>query len=87
MNYNKPLPKPEDLNRFANAVDTFPISVQRTVNIARTLGYKNDLIEFLKLFSGEFESRADLYARTTELVLLIREENKQPGEGMLSQQD
>ncbi|HEX5456434.1 MAG TPA: hypothetical protein VFW77_03655 [Candidatus Saccharimonadales bacterium] len=87
MNYTRQLPKFSDLRRLAQAVDEFPASISRVVAVARTIGMGSEVIGLLKLFHGEFETKADLYARTSELVLLIQEENKQPEEGVLSPQD
>ncbi|HEX5797257.1 MAG TPA: hypothetical protein VFX86_02610 [Candidatus Saccharimonadales bacterium] len=87
MNYNEPLPKLEELGRLSQEVGRFPIATRKIVSIARELDYSEEVINLLKLFRGEFESRADLYARTSELALLISEERKQPKEGVLSQQD
>lgn len=87
MNYTKQLPRFSDLRRLAQATNEFPASVDQVVAVAETIGMGSDVVEFLKLFHGNFETKADLYARTSELVLLIQEENKQPEEGVLSQQD
>lgn len=87
MNYTKPLPKSTDLKRLSGRLDDFPMSVRRTITTAIATGHKNDVIDFLKLFHGSFESRADFYARTTELVMLIIEEKKQPEEKILSPQE
>jgi hypothetical protein len=87
MNYTKSLPEVEDLRRLSGSLNDFPISVHRTVAVAIASGYKNEVIDFLKLFQGSFESRADFYARTTELVMLIKEEKRQPEETVLSSQD
>lgn len=84
MNYTKQLPKLSDLRKLSDSLDKFPVSVRRVVTKAVIDGYKNELIDFLKLFQGEFESRSDFYARTSELVMLIKEENKQPEESILS---
>lgn len=87
MNYTKPLPELKDLRRLSNTLDNFPLSIRRAVAAAIASGHKNELIDFLKLFHGNFESRADFYARTSELVMLIKEEQRQPEEGILSRQD
>lgn len=87
MNYAKPLPKLKDIRRLSQAIDVFPVSTRRSIGIAEALGYGKEVTGFLKLFRGEFESRADFYARTSELVMLIREERRQPKEGILSRQD
>lgn len=87
MNYTRQLPRFSDLRRLAQTAGEFPASVEEIIAVARAIGLGDEVIEFLKLFQGEFETKADLYARTSELVLLIREENKQPEEGVLSQQD
>jgi hypothetical protein len=87
MNYTKQLPKFSDLRRLARVVDEFPANVDDVVAMAKTIGMGDEVIEFLKLFHGNFETKADLYARTSELVVLIQEENKQPREEVLSQQD
>jgi uncharacterized protein (DUF1697 family) len=87
MNYTKQLPRVSDLRRLARAVDEFPADVDDVVSIAETIGMGDEVIDFLKLFHGNFETKADLYARTSELILLIQEENKQPHEEMLSPQD
>ncbi len=87
MNYTKLLPEPKDLKRLSDSLDDFPLSVRRTIVAAIAGGYKNEVIDFLKLFHGEFESRADFYTRTSELVMLIKEERRQPEEKVLSPQD
>jgi hypothetical protein len=87
MNYTRQLPKFSDLRRLARVVDEFPVSADEVVGTAKSIGMGDEVIEFLKLFHGNFETKADLYARTSELVLLIQEENKQPEEEVLSRQD
>lgn len=87
MNYTKPLPESEDLRKLSESISRFPLKVQKTILIAKKSGYGTEVVEFLKLFHGSFESRGDLYTRTSELVMLIKEENKQPEETVLSPQD
>lgn len=87
MNYTKPLPEAEELKELSESVSDFPISTNRLLQIAEASPHSNELVNFLRLFHGEFESRADLYARATELIFLIKEENRQPEEQVLSPQD
>lgn len=87
MNYTKPLPESSQLRDLSEAIGTFPIRAGRLAAIARAEGFGSPTVELLNLFRGEFESRADLYARTSELVVLIKEEQTQPEEKVLSPQD
>lgn len=87
MKYYHKLPKLDELNRLSQALAGFPVSVARAVRTAEGNGCSRETIDFLNLFHGEFESRSDFYARTTELAVLIREEQDQPEEVVLSQQD
>lgn len=87
MNYTKQLPDVSELQKLAGVATDFPKKTNDIVGLAKNQGYGSEIIDFLKLFHGSFESRGDFYARTSELVMLIKEERKQPEEQVLSSQD
>lgn len=87
MGYTRPLPKAQDLYQVSEAIKRYPINKDEIIEVVKSLGFADEIVDFLKLFSGRFESRADLYTRTTELALLIEAERGLQEEGQLSQQD
>lgn len=87
MNYTKQLPDVDDLQKLAGSVEDFPRKTNEIIGLAKNQGYGSEIIDFLKLFHGSFESRGDFYARASELVMLIKEERKQPEEQTLTPQD
>ncbi len=74
------LPKLKNLRRFALAIKSFPITGLGVIQYAEHLGYDDETINFLKLFSREmiFNSRSDFLNHCALLERMVKEEKRQP---------
>ena len=89
MTYEKSLPKLKELRQLASGIKTFPITGLGIVQYAEHLGYDDNTVNFLKLFSSRliFNNRTELIYHCSLLERLIREETKMPVEHLKSPQD
>ena len=72
------LPMFDDLWNIALSIPSFPCSANEIIYTAHSLGYGKPMLEFIQLFSTDqnsmFMSRIDFYSRSTELALLLNDD-------------
>ena len=78
MTYTERLPRIITLRELACEIKNFPISGLGIVQYAEHLGYDNQIINFIKLFSCKliFNSRTDFLNHCSLLERLLREERR-----------
>jgi hypothetical protein len=86
MVYTEQLPKIKNLQLLANKVTGFPISRLGIVQQAEHLGYDEQIIDFLRLFSEQlvFNSRTDFLEHCRLLERLLKEERDSIPESLIS---
>jgi len=83
------LPHSKDIFRLAKFITSYPVLSRNVVQVARKLGCKENVIEFLKLFPGdnEFQSRTDFITRCEDLKIVMKQKEELPEERLFSPQD
>jgi hypothetical protein len=83
------LPKLDTLQALAKEIPYYPITGLGVAQWAEHLGYSDDVVEFIKLYSEKivFNSRTDLLNHCRLLEKLLIEERKSVKEYIRSPQD
>ena len=88
MVFTQTLPMMSTLRHLAEMDGPFPIKNRHVILAAERFWFKENVIDFLKLFPPDevFRSRKDFLNRCEELELMIREERGMPKEVLRSPQ-
>jgi len=74
-------PKLKELRKLSRSITNYPATVNDVIEGAYKIKSNGDLISFLELFLDDgkdiFDSRQDLFERTSELAMIIDEERAQ----------
>lgn len=74
-------PKLKDLRKLSRSINDYPVNIDTVIDSAYKLKSNGDMIAFLELFIDEgkttFDSRRELFERTSELAMIIQEEREQ----------
>lgn len=89
MVYTQELPKLARLKDLSSGIESFPISGLGIAQQAEHLGYGDDIVGFVELFSESlvFNSRTDFLEHCRLLESLLREEAVAAPERLRSPQD
>lgn len=89
MVYAQHLPRIDILGQLASKLGPFPENAYHIGDMARDLGYSQEIVTFLRLFDPHhmFSSRKEFLTNCEELEILISEARNMPKEPMLSPQD
>jgi len=89
MQYTKRMPAIKELRQLAREVENYPITGLGIAQYAEHMGYNDDTVDFIKLFSRKmvFVNQADFVDHCSLLERLLTEESKQPYENLKSPQE
>ncbi len=89
MIYTQNLPRIDILGKLVSQLGPFPENAYHIGDMARHLGYDQDIVTFIRLFDPQhiFGSKQEFLTNCEELEMLIGEMRNMPDEGYLSPQD
>ena len=89
MIYTEHLPKIISLRLLAKRIENFPITGLGVAQYAEHLGYDEEMVDFIKLFSQKmvFNSRTDFLDHCSLLEKLLKQERHSVPEHFISSED